>query len=229
MFRFGGLSLSTLSRTRAAAERLARHLSLGARIVAVVSTPTPRTSRLFCWIQRQYADGSPLVARELDRAAAAEEQLTAALLAASAVVLGAPAASLRPQELRLEGEGDFGAGQLTGLDVFRILELLNTGRLVVVPGGHVHRPDGETLMLAQGRADVTAVVLALALGATACHVVTDRYRVVPLSIAGPPVHPEASRLAEERGLAIETYSFRAPFPAKEQAAGCGGSRDRESE
>jgi aspartate kinase len=184
-------------------------------MAVVVSAPPYRGNHVLYWSQRLGIHPSPAIARELDRAAAADENLVASILAAAIVAVGPPAVSLRSQEARLEGHGDFGAGTLTDLDVQRVRRHLDSGSVVVLPGGHAHRQDGETLMLGPRAADVTAVVLAERLGAQACHFVIDRGGLDPSRVT---IHPEALRLAIERGIRLETYSFRSQLEVADEPA-----------
>lgn len=211
VLRFDGSSLSTPPRVRHAAERICFHVRAGARVAAVVSTPTRRRSWVSVWTERLGTSGSSIVARELDRAAAADEDLTSSIIAAAVAALGVPAMSLRSQEARLEGEGEFGSGRLTCLDASLIRRRLAAQTVVVLAGGHVQRPDGETLMLGPRGADIVAVVLADTLGARACHVVIDRDRFNTSAVGGQFIHSEAMRFAAERGITVTTYSFRTPF------------------
>ncbi|MGH7514155.1 MAG: hypothetical protein ACREOQ_14670 [Gemmatimonadales bacterium] len=208
MLRFGGSSLDTSSRIWSAAHRVGLHVRGGASVAVVVSAPPSRGNHLLYWSQRFGIHPYPTIARELDRAAAADENLVASILAAAIIAVGPPAVSFRSEEARLEGQGDFGAGTLTDLDAQRVRTHLTSGSVVVLPGGHVHRQDGETLMLGPQAADVTAVALAERLGAQACHFVIDRDRLHP---SRATIHPDALKLARERGLRLETYSFRSPL------------------
>ena len=151
------------------------------------------------------------MSRELARAARADEDLTAFILAAAVAALDIPVASLRVEEARLKGVGDFGAGNLADLDVRRIQDTLGRGRVVVFPGGLMEEGNGETPVLPAPGADLTAVLLAHELGARACHMVVDRDSLGLSTRSGHTVQPEAARMARERGVTLETYSFRAPF------------------
>jgi len=59
---------------------------------------------------------------------------------------------------------------------------------------------------------VTAVALAEESRAE-CHFVVDRKRLDLAKENDPLIHPEALRRAQERNVAIETYSFRRASPA----------------
>jgi hypothetical protein len=134
--------------------------------------------------------------READRMRAAGDDLAAAMLAAALSALGVAARSIDVRDAELEGDGDFGAGALRHLDARYVAELLAGEIVPVVPGGHVHRPDGETIMLAPGGVDVTAVALAIALGAVPCHFIGGRKQ-------SGPAHRRISRDAVARAQAYD--------------------------
>jgi aspartate kinase len=214
VLRFGGSSLISVLRIRNAAERIGWHVAAGSRVAAVVSAPAHRTERIVHWIERLGAAVVPGVARELDRAEAAADHLTAGLLAAAVAALGRPAVSLRAEDLGLMGEGQFGAGVVTSLDSQRVLDLLVEEIVPVVSGGHVHRSDGETVALAPRGADLSAVLLADAIDAH-CHFVVDRDRMDP---TGELIHPLARRRAAAVSVPVQVYSFRSPFGGRERGA-----------
>lgn len=210
VIRFGGSSLNSPLRVRGAAERIRFHVNEGASVVAVVSAPTQESFRIARWLERVSGQRTPGAARELDRAAAAAEQVTAALLAASLSATGIPAVSLRADEAGLVGEGDFGAGSLARVETPRLDGLAAAGTVGVVTGGQVRRDDGEIVMLRSRSADVIAVALAEALGAQ-CHFIADREGLDPAMRNGQLVHPAATQRAQERNVTVKAYSFRAAF------------------
>ena len=163
------------------------------------------------WIKRLGASRSAEVSRELARAASADEDLTAFSLAAAVAARDVPVVSLRADEARVKREGHFGAGNLAALDLRRVQDILEQGRVVVFPGGLIEEGTGETPMLPAPGSDMTAVLLADGLGARACHMVVDRDSLGLRTRSGHMVQPEAARMARERGVRLEIYSFRSPF------------------
>ncbi len=216
VLRFGGSSLSSPLRVRGAADRIRFHVDEGAWVAAVVSAPVQETFRIARWLDRVNGTRNPGAARELDRAAAAAEQVTAALLAAALAATGLPAVSLRAEEAGLSGEGDFSAGTLTAVDATHLSSLAEGGTVAVVAGGQVYRADGEVVMLRSRSADVIAVALAEVLGAQ-CHFIADRERLDPALRDGQLVHPAAAKRAQERNVPLRAYSFRSAFESVRQS------------
>jgi aspartate kinase len=210
VLRFGGTSLSSPLRVRGAADRIRFHVNDAAWVVAVVSAPAQESFRIARWLDRVSGERNAGAARELDRAAAAAEQVSAALLAAALAATGSPAISLRADEAGLIGDGGFSAGTLTAVDPGRLNALAEAGTVPVVTGGQVCRADGEVVMLRSRSADVIAVALAEALGAQ-CHFIADREGLDPAMRDGQLVHPAAAKRAEERNVPLKAYSFRSAF------------------
>lgn len=234
VLKFGGTSVGNPRRIRRAAKRVRRHVRRGERIVVVVSAAGQSTDRILRWhraVAPKAAAGS-LVARELDRALATGEDLSAALLASALLALGIPALSLRGGEAGIEAVGPFGGGTIRRLSGRRLGELLDRGVVPVVSGFQAVLPDGETVTLGRGGSDTSAVFLAGALRAAICHIVTDVDAVydrdprlhadarridhishdalVDLTEGGAQVvHPAAARFAETFGTPLRVYSYAA--------------------
>jgi aspartate kinase len=95
VLRFGGSSVDTPLRMRHATERVRQHRRAGVGVVAVIGASAYGASRIFACRRRLAELPDPRVERELDRALAGAEQVTAALLAAT--VSGADVGAARPR------------------------------------------------------------------------------------------------------------------------------------
>lgn len=236
LIKFGGTSLATACRIRRAARRVMRLHARGLGPVVVVSAPGRTTDRILARLAALDAGpaGPPRVARERDRALATGEDLSAALLAAALGVLGLRARSLRGGEAGLRAAGTFEAGKPVTLRASRLRRLVAAGWVPVVSGFQAVRADGETVTLGRGGSDLSAVFLAIQLGARECQIVTDvdgvytaDPRLDPLARHLPclahedlvrltdggavVVHPGAARYAAEAHLPLRVYHHRAPL------------------
>lgn len=235
VLKFGGTSVGNPRRIRRAAQRVRRQVQRGARVVVVVSAAGQSTDRILRWHRAvaPAAEGGP-VGRELDRALATGEDLSAALLASALLALGIPALSVRGGEAGIEAVGPFGGGTIRRLANRRLHELLERGVVPVVSGFQGALADGETVTLGRGGSDTTAVFLAGALGAAACHIITDvdavydrdprlhadarrierisHEALIELTEGGAQVvHPAAARFAGAFGTPLLIYSYAAPL------------------
>jgi aspartate kinase len=230
--KFGGTSVATVHRIRRAALRVEAFQRSGEAVVAVVSARGGTTDRLLAHLAGVSRGGVAPHARESDRVLATGEDLAAGLLAAALTSRGVPARSLRGGEAGIAVEGDHGAGEIRRVDAAPLRALVADGVVPVVSGFQGARWDGETVTLARGGSDTTAVAVAAALGVP-CDLVTDvdgvfdrdpnrdrsarllarltHGELVALARAGADVvSPEAARLAAERRVAVRVYRWSAP-------------------
>jgi aspartate kinase len=231
VLKFGGHALANPARVRLAARRIAAWRRHGAEIVAVVSAPAGLTDRL---LRSAARCSSTTSSRELDRLLCTGEDRSAALLSLALEALQVPSRSLRGPEAGLSATGDFGAGHITAVDPAPVRRLLNQRLVPVVAGFQAVRTDGESITLGRGGSDLTAVVLAAALGANECHLIKDvngihthdprhaphaapvdalsHDELVQLARSGARVvHPGAASHAQHAALTLRVYSYRAPL------------------
>jgi aspartate kinase len=230
VIKFGGTSLASVKRVRLAASRVAALQHAGFRATVVVSAGGNTTDRLVDRIAAVCGSAGS-VSREHDRLLATGEDRSAALLALALADIGITARSLRGGEAGLRADGGFGAGVPRGLSGDAVRKLIHAGTVPVVAGFQAVRDDGETITLGRGGSDVTAVVLAAALGASCCHIVTDVagvYDVDPRSSGNARrfsslgwdelceitdsgavvVHPLAAARARQYRVPLRVYHFR---------------------
>lgn len=239
VIKFGGTSLATTTRVRRAARRVRALRRAGYRPVVVVSAAGQATDHLLeRW--RAVVAGSDVVggmsSRELDRLLATGEERSAALVAGALLAIGVPAVSLRGGEAGIRAAGAFGVGVPVTLHGERLREFLDAGRVPVVAGFQGARADGETVTLGRGGSDLSAVFLAIHLGAPECRIVTDvagvftadprrdptatllptltHDQLVDLTSAGAVVvHPGAAERAAQTGLPLRVFHHAAPLRA----------------
>lgn len=235
VIKFGGTSVGTPRRMRRAAMRVARYARNGHGVVVVISAMGHRTDGIIRWVNQVCGCPRPEGGeREVDRAVATGEELSAGLMAAGLCALGVRAMALRGGEAGIYVEGPFGGGRIREVDPARIRALLADGVIPVIAGFQGEREDGELLTLERGGSDITAVAVAAALGPAACHIVTDvdavyaadprihsgaeRYtdlthdEMLELAENGAHVlHARAARLAASRNVPLRVYSFREPL------------------
>lgn len=188
VIKFGGRSLGSPVRIRAAVARVRHHRSRGRGVVVVVSAAGATTDRIlarFAEVEgREPASRFRLEAeRERDRALATGEDRSASILAAGLLAAGIPARSLGGGEAGLLVRGTASDPEV---DPTPVRTLLDMGVTPVVSGFQAARDDGETATLGRGGSDLTAVALAGALGPAACHLVKDVAGIFDRDPAGGP-------------------------------------------
>jgi len=244
--KFGGTSLGTPARVRRAARRVAALVASGRRVVAVVSAMGHTTDQILETLGALEAGRTAAAAREVDRALATGEDLSAALLAAALHALGVPARSLRGGEAGVRADGAFGAARVSRVDARRLLALLSRGVVPVVSGFQGERSDREVATLGRGGSDTSAVAIAAALS-TPCHIVTDvdavydrdprrhadarplarlsHGELLDLARSGAQVvAADAARLAAEHGVPLRVLGYDAAPGDERSGTFVGGAR-----
>lgn len=232
VLKFGGAALATPARIRRAALRIARWRDAGRPVVAVASACGRSTESI---VRRVEAlDGSwESAGRELDRALATGELLASSLLSVALLSRGVAAEGLTGGEAGLVAVGEHGRGEVSDVIPTRLSALLERGVVPIVAGFQAARPDGEMITLGRGTSDLSAAHLAVAVGASAVHLVKDvdgvhdrdphqhpSARLLPrldydeverLALDGAEVvHPAAVQLARRAGLQLRVYHYRSP-------------------
>lgn len=168
--KYGGSSLSQVSRIQTAARRVTRLAQQGAQVVVVVSAQGDTTDDLISAATAINPRGS---AREMDAYLSAGEQLSAGLMAMAIGALGFPAISLTGWQAGILTDGVHGNARILRLQNHRIQQELQEGKVVVVAGFQGVDPQGDITTLGRGGSDTTAVALAALLKADLCQIFTD--------------------------------------------------------
>ncbi len=168
--KYGGSSLSDVSRIQTAARRITSVAQQGAQVVVVVSAQGDTTDDLISAACAVNPRGS---AREMDAYLSAGEQLSAGLMAMAIGARGYPAISLTGWQAGILTDGVYGNARITDVQTARVRQELERGNIVVVAGFQGISPDGDITTLGRGGSDTTAVALAAYLQADKCQIFTD--------------------------------------------------------
>ena len=188
--KYGGSSLATAERLRAAALRIARTASTGRPVIVVVSAMGDTTDEL---IELAYQVADRPDERELDLLLSTGETVSATLLAMALHGLQQPAVSLTGAQAGVRSTRVFSKARITDIHPERISTELLHGKVVIVTGFQGVTEEQDVTTLGRGGSDTTAVALACALGAERCDIYTD---VEGIYTADPRVVPRARKLAE---------------------------------
>jgi aspartate kinase len=188
VMKFGGTSVADTERLLAVARRLVAAREAGNRVVAVLSAMGDTTDELV----RLAHDMSPEpVPRELDMLISVGERVSCALAAMAIHDLGHEAISLTGSQAGIVTDTAHGKAKIVDVRARRIHEALDQNRIVLVAGFQGVSTAFEVTTLGRGGSNLTAVVLAAALGADACEMYTD---VEGVFTADPRVVPTARKL-----------------------------------
>jgi aspartate kinase len=188
--KYGGSSLATAERLRAAAVRISRTAATGRPVIVVVSAMGDTTDEL---IELAYQVADRPDERELDLLLSTGETVSATLLAMALHGLHQPAVSLTGAQAGVRSTRVFSKARITDIHPARISTELLHGKVVIVTGFQGVTEEQDVTTLGRGGSDTTAVALACALGAARCDIYTD---VDGIYTADPRVVADARKLAE---------------------------------
>ncbi len=188
VMKFGGTSLATPARIRAAARRIARERMRGWDALAVVSARGSATDDLLADAAKLAKHPAP---REIDALLATGEQASAALLALALEAIGCRARSVTAHQIGILTDDNHRAAKIRAIDPRPLRRVLAAGAVPVVTGFIAVDAGGSITTMGRGASDKTAVVLAAVLKAKRCEIYTD---VKGVYTADPNVVPDARRI-----------------------------------
>jgi aspartate kinase len=186
--KFGGTSVGDIDRIKAVAERVKAEVDAGNQVAVVVSAMSGVTNRLVGYVD----DIASLYdAREYDVVVSSGEQVTSGLLALALQQLGVDARSWQGWQIPVHTNNAHGKARIESIESDALIERLERGEVVVVPGFQGIAPDGRVTTLGRGGSDTSAVALAAALNADRCDIYTD---VEGIFTADPRIVAKAHKL-----------------------------------
>ena len=193
--KFGGTSVATAERIRAAARRAIRAKKAGAQVLVVVSARGDTTDELI-ELAREITDKPP--AREMDMLLSTGEQISIALMAMAIESLGEPAVSFTGAQVGIVTDSTHGKARIKSISTKRMRKALEGGAIVIVAGFQGIDEDFNITTLGRGGSDTTAVALAAVMkhdpegdGDVDCEIYTD---VDGVYTTDPRIVPDARKM-----------------------------------
>jgi aspartate kinase len=186
--KYGGTSVGSPERIKHVAQRVARFVAQGHRIVVVVSAMSGETNRLITLAKSVAANPDP---RELDVMVSTGEQVSIALVSMALMEHGIKARSYTGAQVRILTDSVHTKARILDIDQGNLRADLDAGSVVVVAGFQGVDQAGNITTLGRGGSDTTGVALAAALNADECQIYTD---VDGVYTTDPRIVPEARRL-----------------------------------
>ncbi len=168
--KYGGTSVRDVERIQNVARRAIEYKGRGMDVIVVVSAMSGETDKLLGLAHEiaKFPDE-----REVDVLISTGEQVTSALLAITLKEMGHKAKSLLADQIRIISDSSFGTARIASIEDAKILNELNEGNIIIVPGFQGVDGEGNITTLGRGGSDTTAVALAAALKADLCEIYTD--------------------------------------------------------
>ena len=168
--KFGGTSVATPEKIRAAAERAIQAQQAGNQVVVVVSAMGKNTDALVD-LAGQLNPEPP--AREMDMLLSTGEQVSVALMAMAIDAMGHQAVSLTGAQIGIRTDSSHTRARIISISTERLESLLDAGNIVIAAGFQGIDEELDITTLGRGGSDTTAVALAAVLRASACEIYTD--------------------------------------------------------
>ncbi|WP_449537182.1 aspartate kinase [Ferdinandcohnia sp. Marseille-Q9671] len=186
--KFGGTSVGSPERIKNVAQRVIQEVQAGNQVVVVVSAMGKTTDQLVSLASEITTSPSK---REMDMLLSTGEQVTIALLSMALQERGYESVSYTGWQAGIETEAIHSNARIQNIEVSRVSDRLNEGKIVVVAGFQGISGSGDITTLGRGGSDTTAVALAAALNADKCDIYTD---VTGVYTTDPRVVPTARKL-----------------------------------
>lgn len=182
--------MQTADRVRNVASIVADTYKAGNDVVVVVSAQGDTTDDL---LEKANEINPHASKRELDMLVTAGEQISASLLAMALEGMGMPVVSLLGWQMGMKTNSNYGNARIKKIESERLEAELNRKNIVVVAGFQGINKYDDITTLGRGGSDTTAVAIAAALKADACHIYTD---VDGVYTADPRIVKNAKKLDE---------------------------------
>ncbi|MDA0219055.1 MAG: aspartate kinase [Proteobacteria bacterium] len=168
--KFGGTSVGDLERIARAATRVKSAVEGGNAVAVVVSAMAGETDRLVGLV---HETDPGFDRREYDAVVASGEQVTAGLMALALQRIGIPARSFQGWQVPIVTDESHSRARVAEVRPENLQACLDQGIVPVVTGFQGITAAGRVTTLGRGGSDLSAVVLAAALGAERCDIYTD--------------------------------------------------------
>jgi aspartate kinase len=186
--KYGGSSVANPERIKKVAERIISCARGGNSVVVVISAMGDSTDELVTLAKRINPEPSE---REMDMLMSTGEQISSSLLAMAIHKCGVCAISFTGAQVGIITDTDHTQAKILKIETERIKKEIKNGKVVIVAGFQGLSTALEITTLGRGGSDLSAVALAVALGADVCEIYTD---VDGIYTADPRIISDAKKL-----------------------------------
>jgi len=170
VLKFGGSSVADNLKLNVVAKKIIDFCKEGNKVVVIVSAQGKTTDTL---IKEAKELSNIPDDREMDVLLSTGEQISMSKLAILLKRLGYDAISLTGWQAGIYTNKSNQNAKIENIDISRIEEELNTGKIVIVAGFQGINENADITTLGRGGSDTTAVAIAAALNAKHCYIFSD--------------------------------------------------------
>lgn len=186
--KYGGSSVGDIEKIKNTAERIISYARRGSKIVVVVSAMGDTTDDLVALSRKINPNPSE---REMDMLMSTGEQVSCSLLAMALHKRGVDAISFTGPQVGIITDTDHTQAKILKIETDRIKKELNKGKVVIIAGFQGLSTALEITTLGRGGSDLSAVAIAVSIGADVCEIYTD---VDGIYTADPRLVAQAKKL-----------------------------------
>ena len=179
--------MGSIEKIKSVAKKVILEKEKGNDVVVVVSAMGKTTNKLVDLAKEISVNPDK---RELDVLLSTGEQISISLLAIAIQSLGYDAISFTGYQAGIRTKGIHSKSEIESIDIDRIKENLEQGKIVIVAGFQGINESGDITTLGRGGSDTTAVALAASLGCN-CIIYTDVEGIYPVD---PKLYPNAKKI-----------------------------------
>ena len=188
VLKFGGTSVADIDKINKVASRIAEYVHKNYRVLVVVSAMGDTTDNLIKLAKRINPYPSE---REMDMLISTGEQVSGALLAMALHKKGIEAISFTGPQVGIITDTYHTKAKILKIETARIKRELKKGKVIIIAGFQGISTALEITTLGRGGSDLSAVALAVAVGAGRCEIYTD---VKGVYTADPRIVPQAKMI-----------------------------------
>ena len=205
VLKFGGTSVGTVERIQHVADIIKKELSLGNKLIVVVSAMAGKTNELIK-LSKEISD--QFNKRELDVLLSSGEQVTCALLSGALIKLNIKAKSWLNWQIPILTEGEQNNSRIINMNVERINNYLDNDGVAIIPGFQGISKNGDVTTIGRGGSDATAVAIAKIFNADNCEIYTDVDGVFSTDPNKIPVAKKIDKISYDEMLELSSLGAK---------------------
>ena len=168
--KFGGTSLSNVEKIKKAAELIKKEITLGNKVVVVVSALGKTTDKLQLLINKISLNGN---SEEIDAILSSGEQASSGLMALALKNINVKARSFLGWQIPILTNRSYGKAKILDIDSKILKNEIKKGATPVIAGFQGISDEFRISTIGRGGSDTTAVAIAYKLDADRCDIHTD--------------------------------------------------------
>ena len=215
VLKFGGTSVGTIERIQHVANIIKKEVSLGNKVIAIVSAMAGKTNELIKF-SKEISD--EFNKREFDVLLSSGEQVTCALLSGALIKLNITAKSWLNWQIPIVTEGEHANARIINMHIENIDKYLDQNGVAVIPGFQGVSKKGDITTIGRGGSDATAVAVAKIFKADICEIYTDVDGVYSTDPNKIPVAKKIDKISYDEMLELSSLGAKVMQPSAVQTA-----------